>query len=97
MFLEDYTGGTLERWTSTDGINYTFLENVKSGGNQWKNPFIWFNDNDNRWYLYSHDIVSGSSEILEVRSATTLDGLKSASDISIVSQNNTFWISNNDV
>ena len=47
MFVEDYTGGTLERWSSTDGIHYTFVENVKSGGNQYKNPFIWLNPNDN--------------------------------------------------
>jgi hypothetical protein len=91
MFIEDRTGGTLERWTSTDGIHYTFLENVKIGGNEYKNPFIWFNDNDNKWYLYSHDAISsGVGESLKVRSASSLDGLKTASDTTIVSRNNDF-------
>jgi hypothetical protein len=86
MFVEDYTGGTLERWNSTDGIHYTFMENVKSGGNQYKNPFIWYNINDNKWYLYSHDSVGATTENLKVRSASSLDGLKSASDSIVVSR-----------
>jgi hypothetical protein len=90
MFVEDYTGGTLERWNSTDGIHFTFLENVKSGGNQWKNPFIWYNTNDRRWYLYSHDSVGTITENLKVRSSTTLDGLKTAGDITLVSRNMPF-------
>ncbi len=91
MFLEDRTLGTLERWTSTDGLHYTFLENVKTGGNEYKNPFIWFNDNDYKWYLYSHDAISsGVGESLKVRSASSLDGLKTASDTTIVSRNNIF-------
>jgi photosystem II stability/assembly factor-like uncharacterized protein len=89
MFVEDVTGGTLERWTSTDGINFAFLENIKSGGNAWKNPFIWFNPNDNNWYLYSHD-SSGSTESLNVRNAGSLDGLKSASESIVLSRNQPF-------
>ncbi len=87
MFLESRTTGTLERWTSTDGIKFTFLENVKVGGNEYKNPFIWFNINDNKWYLYTHDAV-GNVESIKVRSAGALDGLKTASDSVIVSQMN---------
>jgi len=88
MFLEDYTGGTLERWSSTDGIHYIFVENVISGGNPYKNPFIWFNTNDNKWYLYSHDAIStGVGESLKVRSATTLSGLSTTTDTTILTQN----------
>ena len=86
MFLEDYTGGTLEHWTSTDGIHYTFVENIKSGGNQYKNPFIWLNPNDNKWYLYSHD-SSGTVESIKVRSATSITGLRTATDTIVVSNN----------
>ena len=85
MFLEDNTGGNLERWTSTDGIHYTFLENIKSGGDQWKTPFIWFNPNDSQWYLYSHDSNGANHEIL-VRNADNLDDLNSASDTTVLSQ-----------
>ena len=63
----------------------------KSGGNEYKNPFIWFNINDNRWYLYSHDAIStGVGENLKVRSASSLDGLKSAGDTTIVTRNMLF-------
>ena len=86
MFLEDYTGGTLEHWNSTDGIHYTFVENIKSGGNQYKNPFIWLNPNDNKWYLYSHD-SSGTVESIKVRSATSITGLRTATDTIVISNN----------
>jgi hypothetical protein len=91
MFLTDRSGGTLERWSSTDGIHYTFIENVKSGGNEYKNPFIYYNSNDGRWYLYSHDVlVTGIIESVLVRSAATLDGLKSAADTILITRNMAF-------
>jgi len=89
MFLENNTGGTLELWTSTNGINYTFSQYIKTGGNPNKNPFIWLNPNDGRWYLYSHDSW-GSVEGIVVRTATTIDGLKTAPDSIVVSRNMPF-------
>jgi hypothetical protein len=103
MFLGDRTDLTLERWTSTDGIHYEFEENIKTGGNQWKTPFIWFNPNDSRFYLYSHDAVGGT-EYVKVRNATSIEGLHGAVDTIVVSQtasfgaasvmyyNNTYWL-----
>ncbi|MCW4047992.1 MAG: DUF2341 domain-containing protein [Candidatus Bathyarchaeota archaeon] len=103
MFLTDRTDLTLERWISTDGIHYTFRENVKVGGNQWKNPFIWNSPIDSRWYLYSHD-ASGSTEQFKVRNSTTIEGLSSATDSIVVSKtipfgsptvmfyNGTYWL-----
>jgi hypothetical protein len=86
MFLTDRANGYLERWTSTDGINFEFQENVKVGGNQWKNPFIWFNPNDNKWYLYTHD-ASGKTEFIEVRSAENIEDLDKVSDTIVISKN----------
>jgi hypothetical protein len=86
MFLTDRANGYLERWTSTDGINFEFQENVKVGGNQWKNPFIWFNPNDNKWYLYTHD-ASGKTEFIKVRSAENIEDLDKVSDTIIISKN----------
>ncbi|MCW4000971.1 MAG: DUF2341 domain-containing protein [Candidatus Bathyarchaeota archaeon] len=86
MFVEDRSGGALERWSSTDGIHYTFMENVRTGGNEYQNPFIFYSTNDNRWYLYSHD-ASGTLESLKVRSASSLDGLRTASDSIVLSRN----------
>lgn len=103
MFLGDRTDLTLERWTSTDGIHYKFEENVKTGGNEWKTPFIWFNPNDSRFYLYSHDAVGGT-EYVKVRNATSIEGLHGAVDTIVVSRtapfgaasamyyNNTYWL-----
>ena len=85
MFLSDRADGTLERWTSTDGIYYTFIENVKIGGSEWKNPFIWRNPNDNKWYLYSHDAASGT-EYVKVRSSTNIEDLDTASDAIVISK-----------
>jgi hypothetical protein len=85
MFLTDVTDGTLERWTSTDGINFTFQENVIVGGNPWKSPFVWFNPNDNKWYLYYHD-VAGTTEYIKVRSATNIEDLDTASSSVIMSK-----------
>jgi len=103
MFLTDRIDGTLERWTSTDGIHYSFVENIKVGGNQWKTPFIWFNPNDNKWYLYTHDATE-SLEHVKVRSTISIEDLDLASDTVVVSvaapfggasvmcSNNTYWL-----
>ena len=85
MFLTDRTDGNLERWTSTDGIHYTLNENVKTGGNEYKNPYIWYNPNDNKWYLYSHDAF-GTTEYFEVRNAAGIEDLDVASDTIAVSK-----------
>ncbi|MCW3999172.1 MAG: hypothetical protein NWE93_02925 [Candidatus Bathyarchaeota archaeon] len=91
MFLTNRAGGTLERWSSTDGIHYSFLENVKSGGNEYKNPFIWYNSNDKCWYLYTHDAQApGVNEAIKVRSAASLDGLKGASDSTLAMRSGFF-------
>lgn len=89
MFIENYAGNTLQVGTSTDGINYIYYETIMNGGTAWKNPFLWFNPNDNQWYLYTHESV-GTSENLIVRHASTLDGLQSASDSVVVSRNQPF-------
>jgi len=85
MFLTNLGSGTLEKWISTDGIQYSFNENVKSGGNPYKNPFIWLNPNDGKWYLYSHD-SSGGTEYVMVRSAASLDSLDTQTDTIVVSR-----------
>jgi hypothetical protein len=89
MFIEDYSGNALQLGTSTDGINYVYNQTVMVGGTAWKNPFIWFNPNDNQWYLYTHLSV-GTTESLIVRHASTLNGLQSASDSIVVSRNEAF-------
>ena len=85
MFLTNLGSGTLEKWISTDGIDYSFNENVKSGGNPYKNPFIWLNPNDGKWYLYSHD-SSGGTEYVMVRSAANINSLDTQTDTIVISR-----------
>jgi hypothetical protein len=88
MFLTDRANGYLERWTSTDGISFTFQENVIAGGSEYKNPFVWFNPNDNKWYLYYHD-ADGSTEYIKVRSAANIEDLDAASSSTVMSRSGT--------
>ncbi len=92
MLVENNTGNTLEQWTSTNGINFTFSQTIKTGGNPNKNPFIWLNPNDKNWYLYCHD-SSGIAEELVVRISSSLNGLKTASDNLITLRNIPFGVS----
>lgn len=89
MFLTDRTDGNLERWTSTDGIHYSLNEIVKTGGNEYKTPFIWFDVNNSMWYLYTHDSL-GSVEYVKTRSASNIENLDLASDTIVISQNAPF-------
>jgi hypothetical protein len=103
MFLTNRIDNRLERWTSTDGISFSFQEIVIQDGNVWKNPFVWLNPNDNKWYLYWHD-SSGSTEYFKVRSATNVEDLDMAIDIIVLSRtipfgsptvmyyNNQYWL-----
>jgi len=54
MFLCHRAGGSIERWTSADGINFAEQEDVIAGlsGAAYHVPFIWLNPNDGEWYLY---------------------------------------------
>jgi flagellin-like protein len=85
MFLTNKDAGTLERWTSADGVHFEFAETVKVGGNIWKNPFVWQNPNDNQWYLYTHDDISGV-ECIKARSAGRLEDLATSSDTIVISK-----------
>ena len=89
MFIEDYSENALQLATSTDGINYVYNQTVIVGGTAWKNPFIWFNPNDDQWYLDSHQTNGVENDII-VRHASTLEGLQSASDSIVVSRNQPF-------
>jgi hypothetical protein len=89
MFLSDLSDATLERWTSTDGISFVFQENVKTGGNQCNNPFIWHNPNDAKWYLYTHDASEGK-EYINVRNASNIEDLDLTNDTTVLSQTTSF-------
>jgi len=88
MFLDDYPNvdghlNFIKRYNSTDGINFSYVETIyeNPGSNiEVQNPFLWFNPNNNKYYLYfAERIYTRTPQAMTVcKSATTLDGLKAA-------------------
>jgi hypothetical protein len=85
MFLADITESKMERWTSTDGINFVYQEDVITNVSWGGNPFIWFNPNDNMWYLYHYDKV-GTTEYIKVRWHTNIEDLDTVSSSVVMSK-----------
>ncbi len=84
MFLDDRTDTEIERWTSTDGINFSFVENMTiTTETDYMSPFVWKNPNDGLWYLY-HQENGDYPNKLWGRSASTIAGLATAIDTEIL-------------
>lgn len=82
MIINDELNHKLERWTSSDGITFTQQSTMTvSPETAFMNPFVWKNPNDNLWYMYWKE--HASPRVLHVRSATTVDGLDTASDSTV--------------
>jgi len=73
MFI--YAGSKVDRWTSSDGITYTYQEKVADTGGI-ANSCIWFNPNDERWYFYHTEWTGG--KWAAVRNASSIEDLDSA-------------------
>ena len=77
MFLTNRVDKEIQRWTSTDGINFTEQEYVfKSleADDQYFNPFIWLNPKDSKWYLYFKEHKS-TIRYLFSKNASDITGL----------------------
>jgi len=84
MFVNDKANYTIKRYTSTDGINYTYVEDVLTDtGYPYKSNYIWFNPNDNKWYLFWFARVGSSTYKVRARSASTIEDLKDATDVDV--------------
>jgi hypothetical protein len=98
MILGDYpnTDGHLnfiKRYNSADGINFSYVETIyeNPGSNiEVQNPFLWFNPNDNKYYLYfaEKNYTRTPQTMTRCKSATTLDGLKTAPVTDVKINNN---------
>lgn len=85
MILQDRTDKQLERWTSTDGINFNYQETVvDTDPDAWTSPFVWLNPNDSKWYLYWKQTI-GVTRTMKVRNAINIEDLDSAADSNIFS------------
>ena len=85
MFLCARTKTNIERWTSTDGENFTYQETVidtASSGESTANSFIYLDPIGGWWHLYWHN-ASGANRYIHVRSASALEDLDSATDIQL--------------
>jgi hypothetical protein len=87
MFVNNVTLKDVERWSSTDGVNFTFAETVLTAPNDnWTNPFIWLNPNDARWYLFwANGNNDGGTWSLEARNSTSITDLASQIDTTVMS------------
>jgi len=84
MFVNDKANYTVKRYTSTDGISYTYVEDVLTDtGYAYKSNYIWFNPNDNKWYLFWFAREGTSTYKVKARSASTIEDLKNASDVDV--------------
>ncbi|MFA5157064.1 MAG: HEAT repeat domain-containing protein [Candidatus Omnitrophota bacterium] len=79
MFLTNIADKQIERWTSTDGINYAYREKMNlENATIYMNPFCWKNPNDGNWYLYRQRWAEKGKRQLYARKSPTIDGLKAA-------------------
>jgi len=81
MFLSDRTNAQVERWTSSDGITFTFQEAVVTtaeADDQYFNPFIFYSTHASKWMLY-YKIHASGVLTLYLKSSATIAGLTAAS------------------
>jgi len=81
LFNENELNQRMERWTSTDGINFTKQSNITIAhtASSFMNVFAWRNPNDNLYYFLHKESSSGVRKIW-IRSSATIAGLDTASD-----------------
>ena len=87
MFLNNLNTKDVERWTSSDGINFTYQETVLTcPDDEWTNPFVWLNPNDNNWYLFWVDgNNAGETWTIYARNSSSITGLADANDTLVLS------------
>jgi hypothetical protein len=84
---KDYSGTShVVLRTSTDGLNFTEVETLvaPSSGHRNQNPCLYYNPNDNQYYLYWYSNNSGQYDI-KVKSAADVMDLDTASEVTVVS------------
>lgn len=90
MFIDDYANGVVKRYTSDDGINFTYQEDVITGTPSVAlNPYIWLNPNDSKWYLFYRRYV-GLVNYISVKSSVDITNLAGAASSDVISRNFTF-------
>jgi len=87
MFLNNINNKDVERWTSTDGITFTYNETVlTTPDDEWTNPFVWLNPNDGNWYLFWADgNNAGETWTIEARNSSSITDLANATDTPVIS------------
>ena len=87
MFLNNLNSKDIERWTSTDGLDFAYQETVlTSPDDVWTNPFVWLNPNDSNWYLFWVDgNNNGNTWTIYARSASSITDLANANDTLVLS------------
>jgi len=78
MFLCNKYNHRIDRYTSSDGINYTFTETIFSFPESTVNSYIWLDPNDNKWHLYYTRTPTSGPKTIRLRQANSLEDLDTA-------------------
>lgn len=87
MFLCHRAQGTIERWTSADGINFVEQEDVIAGlsTGSYHSPFIWLNPNDGEWYLWWRRSPLDGGNAIMARHEADITNLAGEADVVVTS------------
>jgi hypothetical protein len=86
VHTRNYCGNSEIGWrSSTDGVNWSSYTQIvpQSSGHRNQNPFLYFNSNDNQYYLYWYSNNSGFFDIMARHAANVAD-LATASNILVL-------------
>ena len=75
-------------FTSTDGMSWTAQTPFTALTYNATNPQLWLNPNDSNYYLFYVYKVDGAYNVINYRSASTVAGLETAADKTIISVKN---------
>lgn len=91
LFNENELNQRMERWTSTDGINFTKQSNITiaHGASAFMNVFAWRNPNNNLYYLLHKESSTGPRKIWS-RSSASIAGLDTATDTLVLTDSQAY-------
>jgi len=91
IHTEDYgsNGSYIVLETSTDGIHFSFMKTLVQKDTSYynQNPFIYYNTNDNKWYLYwFNGDAAWHIWHIYAKAANTIEALDAAPTVEVISR-----------
>jgi len=83
LFIARDGEGKIDRFTSTDGINFTFQETVLDIDYKYTNCYVWVDPVSGDYLLYYIDVDAEDKRFAHVKRASEIDDLASAAGVDI--------------